>query len=355
MLQAFTIKTYRKFDDISFHNLRRFNFFVGDNNMGKTSILEAIYGWACGFNLQPFIVSSVMRNYPMTQMTPYSVMDILRSVMNEEKKVPWHFSFSGIENEEEITYSHTITPSAIITELNSHIDMIKERIHIADQEKQVIANWDIALNANENKTYQISLPFFIPLTEPQQTAKYIDILGHRNPYEAIRIYSALKKEGLMHSFINDLQKIFPDIQAIDTFPYPDATQAPIVLKTAQRGFLPLYAFGDGVQRWYHILGSLTLYKKAMLCIDEVDVTLHHAAQKEFCTNLIQYARKYQAQLFLTTHNLEFLDYFLESWHELEQVDDVCITTLAKNRQQVKIRSLSGADAYRARQYNMELR
>ena len=70
----------------------------------------------------------------------------------------------------------------------------------------------------------------------------------------------------MDAFLQDLQAIFPEIEAIDTLPYPDATQAPISLKVKGGRFLPLFTFGDGLQRWYYILGALLLYKKGIFAL-----------------------------------------------------------------------------------------
>ncbi len=42
MLESFTIENYRSFNNFKLSQLGRVNLFVGENNSGKTSILEAI-------------------------------------------------------------------------------------------------------------------------------------------------------------------------------------------------------------------------------------------------------------------------------------------------------------------------
>ena len=50
-----------------------------------------------------------------------------------------------------------------------------------------------------------------------------------------------------------MQSIFPEISGIDMIPYPDGAQAPISIKKTDGTALPIYAYGDGVQRWFYIL------------------------------------------------------------------------------------------------------
>ena len=346
MLRELTVSGYRKFKTFSLKGFQRFNFFVGDNNVGKTSILESIFGWSCGFNLQPFAMTAIARNYTLNVVSPYILLEFIAAAVHDTDDRPWNFNFSGRSDEGTCSFSHIITPAELM--IDTHNSFQKPNAVIA-------AQWEIQ-SENEKKIKNIGIPFFIPSESPAYLGKYIDILGHRDQIETIRMYSALKREGKMDAFLQDLQAIFPEIEAIDTLPYPDATQAPISLKVKGGRFLPLFTFGDGLQRWYYILGALLLYKKGIFCIDEIDAILHPAAQAGFCRNLMTYARKYDAQLFMTTHNLEFLDTFLSTWQELGETDDLRVITLKQfAKTSLRTRNLSGKEALDLRLYNMELR
>ena len=43
MYKSFTIKNYRCFDDITVEPLARVNLIAGENNVGKTALLEALF------------------------------------------------------------------------------------------------------------------------------------------------------------------------------------------------------------------------------------------------------------------------------------------------------------------------
>ena len=139
-------------------------------------------------------------------------------------------------------------------------------------------------------------------------------------------------------------------------PYPNGAPSPVSIVDTNDCALPIYAYGDGIQKWFYILGSIVLYRDAIICIDEVDAGLHTSAQLEFSKHLVEYALKYNTQLFVTTHNIEFIDKFLEAIQESKEVctDDIGVITLRENGN--GIRNLSASEAYLSRnEYNIELR
>ena len=54
MLEKLNIQGFRKYKDFTVKDFGQINFILGNNNIGKTSILESIYAWACGQNAVPF-------------------------------------------------------------------------------------------------------------------------------------------------------------------------------------------------------------------------------------------------------------------------------------------------------------
>ena len=58
MLSSFNIRNYRGFKDFTIEPLDRINLIAGSNNVGKTSLLEALY-----INLTPG--AALYSNYPV--------------------------------------------------------------------------------------------------------------------------------------------------------------------------------------------------------------------------------------------------------------------------------------------------
>lgn len=379
MLQDINIQGFRKYDEIQLRDFGRINFIAGDNNIGKTTILEAIYTWACGMNISSIVAVPLVRGRYFFSQQAYWMMEVLVSMLHDRDKLPWKMSFEGRINNKKIGFEHIITPMEIYSyydstfhtlfSKNPNIFIDSDSLEMTNEKQDnflynsnriVIAQWTIMEKESRKMSeYELTIPISLPNNvKAFYSAKMIDVLSHTNVRENIQIYTSLKKENILDELVTEMRKIFSEIEEIDFFPYPDGSTAPISVKKKDGSFLPMYTFGDGVQRWFYILGCMVLYQGSIICIDEVDEGIHFDAQESFCKLLAKYAKKYDVQIFMTTHNLEFIDNFLTVMGEWEKDDaeKVRIFTLRTVSDGEKMRVLNGVDAKQARDnYNLELR
>ena len=363
MIKEFTINGYRRFDSLVLEDLTNINIIVGDNNVGKTTILEAIYFWACGYNMSPIISGPVARNRYSINNSPNSLIEEITACFNNKDDLK--LSFIGKEHNSSKEFIHKVEfidqerlTQTVPVDMNSVNEGIVKYPQISYANVAIIGKWSIKGSGDAEQTVQLTVPNILNSARPYKLAKYIDILSHINQSENIRIYADMKTAGLLDSeFIEQLQKMYTDIESIYNIPYMDATQGPISIKVKNRGNLPIYSFGDGLQRLYHILGSIKLYRDSVVCIDELDAGFHPSSQLDFCEQLINYSQRYNTQMFMTTHNIEFLDNFLAAAEKSSSLNTVRIITLKSDKKnKVITRILTGEDAVRSRkQFEMELR
>lgn len=111
-----------------------------------------------------------------------------------------------------------------------------------------------------------------------------------------------------------MNESFPElhVKSIENIPYEDGSEAPISLRLENGELMPLFTFGDGVRRWFTILGNMALARNGMQCIEEFDVTFHRDVQKQLARNMYRYSERYGTQLFMTTHNVKMLNNFLRA-------------------------------------------
>lgn len=378
MLTSINVKGFRKYENLNLENLGRINFILGRNNIGKTSILEAIYAFCCGQNVGPLLDIPVSRSRYGSIQQPYWMMEEILSVVHNRKTIPLRMEFSGVFDGKEEKFIHTIYPSDILTDFDSSYkrisgDIVSRTSDMSGRDNPalyanqlglmqvaqptVVAKWMISHNGNE-VTESITSPYStVSKVLPFKTAKFIDLLSHTAVNETVQIYSSLKRDDLIKDVVKELNKIFPDIRDIDMIPYAGGTIAPIsVLKDDT--YLPMYAYGDGVQRWFYILGAIALYKNSIICIDEIDTGFHPEAQYEFSEHLASYANENNVQLFLTTHNLEFIDNYLQAVNKYDSsiLENTRIITVKDIDSDTSVRTLTGTEVYKARaDFNLEVR
>ena len=376
MLESLNISGFRRYDHLRVERLGQINFIAGNNNTGKTSILEAVYTWACGQNVVPIVYAPLIRcRYPLNQ-SAYFMIEELLSLVHERNSFPLSMRFDGRFDGKAEIFEHKIYPSELLSTYVASYQAdnirLEESFHGPDSKSNptvgqmwsgtppvALAEWHIMHNRAETETTLLSVPFqMISTTKPFCPAKFVDLLSFASMSETVQVYAALKRRCLLDEMVEQMQRVFPDIAGFDMIPYPDGSQAPVSVVKKDRRMLPLYSYGDGVQKWFYLIGTMVLCKDSIVCVDEVDTGFHPLAQKEFCANLIHAAQENRVQLFLATHNIEFMDSFLAAAYEsgAETMESIRVLTLRESEQGVQLRNLDAGEAVRARErYNLELR
>lgn len=290
--------------------------------------------------------------------------------MNDRRSIPFSFKFTAMEDGKEILYTHKVSLGDVFKDFIRDVATDAPTINPVrppnmNPQMQMINNvtvaqWEIAKTDTDRRIFLLGWPnIFIENVSPQQLANYEDINGHRDMAENRKLYVHLKRHNLIDKFVQEMQEVFPKITDFDILPYQDNSMAPVSVQVASGDYFPLDTFGDGLRRMFQIVGALIFYHDGIMCIDGIDSTIHPEAQRKLCHSLIKYARKYNVQLFVTTHNLEFIDNFLSSWHEdesLNAVDDIRIVSMKSVDDEVRARTMTGIEAMSAREdFNMELR
>lgn len=378
MLEALKISGFRKYDDLKIDNFNKINFILGPNNVGKTSVLEAIFAWACGQNVIPFLNVPLARGRYSGIQNPYWIMEEILASVKTRKNIPLHMSFCGTEDSKEIKFDHTIYPSELLTDYDASYKNNLEKViprtndalstdnpslivgipGMVQFKSTVIARWEVL---NNKKKTQIDI--MIPQSQingikPYKQAKYIDVLSHTAVSENVHMYASLKRENLLNEVVKEIKKVFPEIEGFDMIPYPDGSQAPVSVIKKDGTMLPLYSYGDGIQKWFYVMGAIAVYKNSIICIDEIDSGFHPLAQVDFSLNMIRAAVENGVQLFVTTHNLEFVDNMLEAvlMGNKDIIDSISIISLKDSNGNVKVRKMDAKEAYESRKsFNLELR
>lgn len=379
MIKNIQMQDFKKFNFVDLKDLSHINIILGRNNIGKSTILEGIFALTAGQNLPPTFHNLIARRTGGNILGKFDYLERINSFNQDVEEInDFSFSLSATLTEDNLkyTFKHKIEPSNAFGDINPNIMNGNNNIEIhngnirINQSSEHLGSWNIEYSIDGEEKSVEKFPITFPpentdkLIHPFKFGKFVDILSHREQIENSKIYSFLKRSRSMNEFISELQTTFPEIINIDSIPYMDGTPAPVSFELENGKLVPIYNFGDGLQRWFHILGGLVLYQNAVHCIEEIDSTFHYGAQKELAKNLYKYSQKYNNQLFLTSHSIEFIDNFLTTLYGEEtglNIDDdfVKVITLIpdpENPNGVLSRTLNGRKAYETREeYGLELR
>lgn len=363
MLDSLVINGFKKYSKLELNSLGNINFIVGNNNMGKSTVLEAIFAWACGLNGEALASHLMAPN--LLPMDSCVWAERLGSLANGQDRKDFSVSFIGKCDKKEIAFQHRIKISGVLLgteniDRDFEIKRTSNETLISAARRITVAQWNIIDQDNSSNNFEITIPWTVSsMRQPNKLAFYRNMLSHQDFGEVNKVYSQLKKKGAFVEFLSRFKKVFPEIEDVESIPYPNGGFGPVSVKLKDGKYLPLYNFGDGCQMWFYVIGSVVISKDAILCMDEVDATLHPSIYYDFCYNLIENAGISNSQIFFTTHNLEFIDQALKAYKEYTGRNkdySMSIITLEDIDGKVKVRSMDGHKAYHMRcDFGMELR
>lgn|GEM_PF-1023566 len=385
---SITIENFRLFDHLELDDLARVNLFFGPNNSGKTSILEAVFTHACGLNFSPFFSQVVVNRRGGTIIGQLELGELFMLVFRDRSSLPYKCTISAklVGDPLAHTVTSTFYPSSELSDLNPRtfgqfseippsgyvsqftadkIQIIDDQIAVQPTQTQAtfLGKWKTQFDREELELDLSFPPSSMPAASHFKLGYMQDPLLHKDPNSERRVFSNLRRYEILDEFTEEMGLAFPGVRKIDLIDYPDGERGLVyVWMRDQR--LPLCLFGDGMRRWFHLVGHMLVYKDAIHCIDEVDAFFHPDARSQLSRLLVRYAERFDDQLFLTSHSMEFADAFLEALYgengmfAASSEDPVRVFTIkpSEDYKSLEIWKLTGREAYKNRSYyELELR
>lgn len=346
----FTVNGFRGLRSLEVTELRAINLFVGGNNSGKTSILEALAILSNPAQGSEWL--QVVRRRDFGRLDESLVMSLrwcfsqenpLTQSDAEDLEFSCHFTMNGAYPLKQMTSTYK--------EFFAEVDPSDP--NVARAARYMGARADIAEGPVRNCTIDSNLEWEeharanLPGSEqlqafPPQTAKTLavnDLLPTALNVAPVRrgmVYQgrfglkcavllpysyqlntrqvSSRSEQLFHddnSLLLDLVRQFDnDVIDIEVASFAGLRPA-IYVKHKRLGVAPLSVFGDAMRRCLLLATTLTnLGPGGILLLDEIEVGIHTDALAKVFKWLSDSARMMQVQVMATTHSLEVLDALL---------------------------------------------
>ncbi len=300
-LTSFTVENFKRFEHFEMNNIGQFNLIVGDNNVGKTSVLEALL---VDEN------SAKMRYSLLKVLTEYRGIEKLRESFWRSfvrwaawMKLPTTFFAPEFG---EVVF--TPDDGDYFSNYSPEESMLGENVGYGNVFD--ISN-DKTLRFNGTLRYDgtglVHVPY-LPL-----------FLGYSRDIAVV--YSSYIQESKQNKQIimKALETLIPDIENIE-INVAMAEEPTIVVWQKGNDFpAPLATFGDGTIKLFRILLNLFIHAKKRLMIDEIEAGIHFGRMQVFFKIILQTAFENNIQLFMTTHSRECLEIFKKVLEEPEMV------------------------------------
>ncbi|WQU13507.1 ATP/GTP-binding protein [Helicobacter pylori] len=321
MIQSVRIKNFKTFKDTQIDGFTKLNIITGQNNAGKSNLLEALY-YLVGKSMHP--CTNVLEIYDNIRKEPLT---------SESKSL----MFYGLDTEKEIqivtTLDNNQTLDLQIKFIASENQKVIESqiIPIAEQ-TQISSQLNFTLKKNNEEIYNDHLniakvPNFPPIPnqsgynrqfknfDPNQLQKLLPfesavIIPSDVAYRQAHMIQAVSKicsnNQLEEELNKHLNEFDNNIQAIS---FNTNNQLKLKVKNIKEK-VPLSVFGDGLKKYLHIVSAFMADNAKTIYIDEVENGLHFSRMGLLLKNIIDFINNNKdgnLQVFMTTHNQEFIE------------------------------------------------
>ncbi len=278
ILNSLEIKNFRAFRHLQIERLGRVNLIVGKNNVGKTSLLEALQLYATAGNQR-------------------IIEDLLAG---RKEDIYTHQAKLSARDRQVLTIKNLLSGRKPIT------DELIDPIQIGDfNSNRDLLSLQVSLDPN---TVKIS-------SSTSDTHHYIFIAATGLHDQIIRqLWDNIALTNLETDILAALQIIAPFIERINLI---GSQRTPIARATNFDDPVPLGSLGEGMNRIFGVVLALVNAKDGFLLIDEIDSGLHYSVQTKLWRLIFEVARRLNVQVFATTHSWDCIEAFQEAAREDE--------------------------------------
>lgn len=358
MITSFKIENFKGFCELELPQLSRITLLGGSNNVGKTSVLEAIH---------------IFLNRRSPELMTLNLQWRGKRRLSDADVAPWLPDFHNFDTAREIVLSgavdgkplkmyiahrefdltHPIEPEAALPRYPAP--------PAANRGNADYPKWlDIRYITREEDPSDL-----IPLMLTSQARFYTDNLDIPGSPVALvggfieqrqellaAMYSELDVAGKQDSVLHFLKIIEPSLKSLSVA-ISDG-DAMIYGDTGLSRKIPVAYMGDGISRLLTIILYMANLPNGVVLIDEIENGLHHKVIPKVWEAIGRAAREFNCQVIATTHSFELLEDALTGLGENYR-DDFAFIRLDRRDDCVRPVRLDYEMLETAFEYHMEIR
>ena len=308
MITNLNIENFRGIQKLSIKEMRRLVLLSGNNNVGKSSVLEAVFFMMDHLSPDSFSRMNGFRglNIPTNGV---SLWEPLFYQMNPDNSI----RIQAKRGEDTLTLSYAKDDS-YIPALNGGIPKNVAGSFQSSAKRNYTLRFDFQVEgsadyseighytASENgmlreladddgdkQVMQLSYTSFVNNNFVRTDRAILDRMGKAEING--------EKEKLIH-FLNRIDSSISDIVTLSTNGIPQ-----LYINT-NRKLLPVQFSGDGINKLLYIVLSIMDARDGILLIDEIDTGFHYSMDEDLWKIVSDVSRDYNCQVIATTHSYE---------------------------------------------------
>ena len=310
--------------DLTLDNLNFINILTGDNNSGKTSVLELLSSIDNPQNTGAWILCSRTDSLRSRNRLYFNGFYNMFPIDKDEKNIAYSFidkngKLNTVElmaeieetqiSEREMYRLNGLLRTGSTKREDEIMDVLCMHLHTYINSEKVnedsIYDFQSRISKFVNKkVHFIRTTYVSPVDHAIGVLKLDDILSDSELYEEM-----LK---ILQAFDDNIT----NINALKNDNNPFFTEYMVLTKNHSKA-LPLTAYGDGMKKALLLLSAVVKARNGVLLLDEFETAIHTSAMDSIFSWLLKSALKLNVQVFLTSHSKEAIEKIMQCSSELQ--------------------------------------
>jgi len=333
ILDSLEVRGFRGFRHLQIERLGRVNLIVGKNNVGKSSLLEALQLYAK--RADPTLIFEFLKSRDESKLVR------LNRYMDSEYEdllLPLKYLFYGRNDvrtfAEPIQIGPINSPEGILSIavkwylLQSDEQGIARRVLLEVDEYAGADNpsprFTIQLGSQAAVNYQLNPNSQTTRLLRSELKEINSVYAKTNFLSKVRIgelWDNIALTELDKEVLEALRIVAPGVEGftlVDDVRFSKRERVPVVKIAGIDERLPLGHLGDGMQRVLSITLALVNSRDGILLVDEIENGLHYLIQPDLWRLVFRLAHRLNVQVFATTHSWDCIKAFQEAAQEDDQ-------------------------------------
>ena len=347
------IKGFKGIKQLTLEDCKRINLIVGKNNTCKTSVLESIFllpGMSHPETLDKLnnlrgILYHTEKDYEQYLKFFFNDINynnelIIKAYTQEtdtKKGKSPPFRELRIKTElEKYTEKQMILPSISSEENGSHFSS-KQSSDTSSSDDSAINKliFDFKIKKPDGSVLDFQSKLNLKNRTIEVPPEYNEELRALFVLEKYLISPNLEKQLetlILNKKINEVIEVLQIIES-DIKNIAFASNKMIYVDIGLDALIPLNFIGDGVQRLLQLILAMRSMKGGIVLIDEMENGIHFSVLEKLWKVIYEAAKKFNVQVFITTHNIETLQYLHKAASKDEEFQkSIRNYTILKNKE-----------------------
>lgn len=329
MIETIFLNNYKQFESFTLTGLKRLNIISGQNNTGKTSVLEAVFMFHDRRSVDLTKKQFVWRGVNFSDLTPAVLWQPL--FFNFDLNNAITIATNGDGCDEKVTYQHIddLDVTAVQSAENGNSSISASKV----------------FSSNSNNTESLCITYSYGDGEQGHSSVYIadDKLGLktqglRKVKEVVFVHACAQGGSLndakrlgeidiasgLGEITNYLKIIEPRLTSLSIVPH--AQQGLIYGDIGLKRKMPIAFMGEGITRLLSILVAIASTPDGIVCVDEIENGIHYSLFPKVWEAIETMAKAYNCQMFITTHSHDAL-HGLYEYSQQSKTTEISFTRL----------------------------